>query len=57
MSFLKINKREILGYLKINEGMNKYFCNIPIQIRDIKVQVDMIVTNLLEYNILLEMNG
>jgi hypothetical protein len=28
--------------------------NVPIQMRDIKVQVDMIVTNSLEYNVLLE---
>jgi predicted aspartyl protease len=27
--------------------------NVPIQMRDIKVQVDMIVTNSLEYNVLL----
>jgi hypothetical protein len=29
-------------------------CNVPIQIRDIKIQVDIIVTNSLEYNVLLE---
>jgi hypothetical protein len=28
--------------------------NVPIQMRDIKVQVDMIVTNSLKYNVLLE---